>query len=313
MAVITISREFGSGGEIIARLVAEKLQFLLVNKKMIVEALASYDIIVPEVDIDEKYVDNDQEMTELQREYNLALHEYLYDAAIRENLVILGRGAQVLFQDFPPSLHVKVISPLKKRIIRVMQMYNLGEKAALKLIVEQERSRKKYLKQVFENFTPKTDVYDLIINTGRISFEDAAGIIASSFHIHGEFRDNLPEEEDYSEMLENILLPKEKTPFMHPSEEEFSKVLDFYRIKWEYEPKTFPLEWDSEGNILEAFTPDFYLPEHNLYLELTTQKQKLVWRKNKKLRRFKELYPDIKIKIMYNKDYKNLLKKFGIN
>ncbi len=311
MAVITISREFGSGGETIARLVAEKLGFLLVNKKMIAEALAAYGIVEPELDIDEKFVEETDDVVKLQKEYNSALHEYLYDAAIRENLVILGRGGQILFQDFPPSLHIKINSPLKKRIIRIMQLYNLGEKAALKLIAEQERNRNKYLKQVFGKNLPKTDLYDLIINTGRISFEDAADMIAASFHIHGESREIVSKEDEYDLMHEEILLPKEEASFMHPSEEEFAKMLDFYQIKWEYESKTFPLEWDSEGNVTEAFAPDFYLPEQDLYLELTTQRQKLVWRKNKKLRRFRELYPDLNIKIMYNKDYKSLLRKFG--
>jgi hypothetical protein len=70
--------------------------------------------------------------------------------------------------------------------------------------------------------------------------------------------------------------------FMHPSEAEFAHVLDFYNIPWEYEPHTFSLQWDDEGKVTEAFTPDFYLPDFNLYVELTTQRQKLVWKKNKK-------------------------------
>ncbi len=100
--------------------------------------------------------------------------------------------------------------------------------------------------------------------------------------------------------------------FAHPSEEEFAKLLDFYQIKWLYEPKSFPLEWDSEGRMKEAFTPDFYLPDFDLYIELTTQRQKLVTYKNKKIRRLRELYPGINIKILYSRDYKNLLKRFGV-
>ena len=81
---------------------------------------------------------------------------------------------------------------------------------------------------------------------------------------------------------------------------------------WQYEPKTFPLEWDNEGRVIEAFSPDFYLPEQDIYVELTTQRQKLVWRKNKKARRLRELYPGIQVKIVYHKDFTHLLESFGV-
>lgn len=100
--------------------------------------------------------------------------------------------------------------------------------------------------------------------------------------------------------------------FVHPSEEEFARILDFYRIKWLYEPRTFPLEWDNEGNVIEAFSPDFYLPDFDLFIELTTQRQKLVRKKNRKVRRLRELYPQIKIKVIYSRDYMHLLRKFGV-
>ena len=106
---------------------------------------------------------------------------------------------------------------------------------------------------------------------------------------------------------------KPKPPaFAHPSEEEFARLLDFYQIRWEYEPMTFPLEWDEEGNVTEAFTPDFYLPDQDLYIELTTLLQRLVTRKNRKLRRLRKLYPEVNIKLFYRKDYKNLLLKYGL-
>ncbi len=100
--------------------------------------------------------------------------------------------------------------------------------------------------------------------------------------------------------------------FAHPSELQCAKILDFYKIKWEYEPRTFSIEWDKKGNVIASFTPDFYLPEHDLYIELTTMSQKLVTKKNKKIRRLRELYPDIKIKIFYQKDLHNLLRKYGM-
>jgi len=70
--------------------------------------------------------------------------------------------------------------------------------------------------------------------------------------------------------------------FAHESEREFAKILDFYRIKWQYEPKTFPLEFDEDGNATLSFTPDFYLSGMDLYIELTTLNQSLVTKKNRK-------------------------------
>lgn len=98
--------------------------------------------------------------------------------------------------------------------------------------------------------------------------------------------------------------------FAHESEKEFAKILDFYRIKWEYEPKTFTLEWDENDIPLISFTPDFYLSEMDLYIELTTLNQKLVTKKNRKIKKVRELYPEINVKLFYKKDYNSLLFKY---
>ncbi len=98
--------------------------------------------------------------------------------------------------------------------------------------------------------------------------------------------------------------------FAHPAEEEFAAFLDFYRIAWEYEPRTFPLRWEN-GRVVEQFTPDFYLPEQDLFVELTTMKQSLVTRKHRKVRRLKELYPHVNIVLLYRKDYHEILSRFG--
>src|SRR5919109_584939 len=100
--------------------------------------------------------------------------------------------------------------------------------------------------------------------------------------------------------------------FAHPSEEEFAHILDFYQLVWQYEPHSFVLRYAEDGRVVERFTPDFYLPELDLYIELTTLKQSLVTKKNRKLRLLRELYPDVKIKLLYNRDYRNLAFKYGL-
>ena len=98
--------------------------------------------------------------------------------------------------------------------------------------------------------------------------------------------------------------------FANESEKEFAKILDFYKIKWLYEPTTFPLEFNDEGKAVLSFTPDFYLIDIDLYIELTTLNQNLVTKKNKKIRKIKELFPDVNIKLFHKKDYDSLLFKF---
>jgi hypoxanthine phosphoribosyltransferase len=106
--------------------------------------------------------------------------------------------------------------------------------------------------------------------------------------------------------------PGEPITFAHPAEEAFARILDFYEIDWDYEPMTFPLEWDEQDRVITAFSPDFYLAEEDLYVELTTMKQSLVTQKNRKLRLLHELYPNVKCKLMYRRDVGNLAIKYGL-
>ncbi len=106
--------------------------------------------------------------------------------------------------------------------------------------------------------------------------------------------------------------PLDEIPFAHASERVAAEILDYYRIRWEYEPRTFPLEWDGKGNVIVSFTPDFYLIDFDLFIELTTMSQKLVTKKNRKLRRLRELYPEVNAKIFYQKDFRRLLARFDI-
>jgi bifunctional protein TilS/HprT len=107
-------------------------------------------------------------------------------------------------------------------------------------------------------------------------------------------------------------LPHEQVRFAHNSERQFAKLLDFYGIVWQYEPRTFVLERDRSGRPVQAFTPDFFLPAYDLFIEITTLNQKLVTKKNRKARRLRELYPDVEVKVLYQRDYLHLLVKYGL-
>ena len=101
--------------------------------------------------------------------------------------------------------------------------------------------------------------------------------------------------------------------FAHPIEEEFARVLDYYGIRWEYEPRTFDLQWDDHGQVTQAFAPDFYLPNQDLYVELTTTRPKLVTIKNRKIKRMAELYPDVSVQLWKRDDLRNLMLRFGLD
>ena len=116
-----------------------------------------------------------------------------------------------------------------------------------------------------------------------------------------------------SEPLDFQAFCGEKTPsFANQAELECAKILDYYGVPWQYEPTTFVLERDDAGRVVWAFAPDFYLPEQDLYLEVTTMKQSLVTRKNRKLRKLKERYPEINIKLFYKRDIERLGQRYGL-
>ena len=102
----------------------------------------------------------------------------------------------------------------------------------------------------------------------------------------------------------------DSTRFAHPAEREFAKLLDFYQIAWEYEPRSFPLRWAEDGRVVEQFTPDFYLPAEGIYIELTAMRQRLVTRKNRKIRKMRELYPDVRVKLLCHRDLMQMTAKY---
>jgi hypothetical protein len=106
---------------------------------------------------------------------------------------------------------------------------------------------------------------------------------------------------------------EESPRFANEAERECAKVLDFYGVPWAYEPRTFVLEQDEDGRVTEAFTPDFYLPEQNLFLEITMMKQRLVTRKNRKLRKLRERYPDVQVKLFYKRDIERLAQRYRLD
>lgn len=104
----------------------------------------------------------------------------------------------------------------------------------------------------------------------------------------------------------------EQIEFAHNSERQFARLLDFYGVPWDYEPRSFPLAWDNAGEATKFFTPDFYLPDEDVYIEVTTMNQKLVTKKNRKVRLLHQFHTDVRCKILYQRDYLHLVVKYGL-
>ncbi len=129
-------------------------------------------------------------------------------------------------------------------------------------------------------------------------------------YLNTHHQSNLTQQKKLTSFSDLPLTPIRPTSFGHPSEAEFARLLDFYQVEWLYEPRSFPLS-SQDDRITEMFTPDFYLPEIDLYIELTTARQSLITGKNHKVRMLKELYPDISIKLLNKGDYLKLFAKYG--
>ncbi|HEY1761643.1 MAG TPA: hypothetical protein VGG17_03515 [Acidimicrobiales bacterium] len=101
--------------------------------------------------------------------------------------------------------------------------------------------------------------------------------------------------------------------FAHPSELLFSQLLTVYGHEWIYEPLEFPIAWNEHGVPVRGFRPDFYLPEHHLFIELTVLAQRLVTKKNGKVRRFRELYPEIPLRVVYQRDFQAIMRRHDLD
>ncbi|HHV80085.1 MAG TPA: cytidylate kinase family protein [bacterium] len=305
--IITVSREFGCRGTEVAEKLAKELKFLLINKSYINDLMLKNGLEEDQLESLEE--SSPRPFNETRKRYIELMNKLILELAEASPIVLLGRGGQYLFKNHPSAFHIKIIGSIEERVRAVMTQYKLDRVGALKLITEQDRRRDLYINRVFGGDWNDLSLYSLTINMDYFDVTGSVKMITRSIKLAN--RDNSA----FSD-VQTLETPKDATGsiphFAHSSEEEFAKLLDFYRIRWLYESKTFILGCDSEGNITSAFTPDFYLPDYDLYIELTTQKQRLVNYKNRKIRRLRELYPDINIKMIYGRDYKNILRKFGL-
>ena len=312
MAVITISRQNGSLGDELATYLAGKL-----NCEVISRAYAMTNFFGGEEDNVSERLDESAKffLEEVPGEDGLTYKDILINkineiADNSENLIVLGLGGCVILEDSPDTINIRVHAGLETRKKRIARRYNVTEEEAESTISIGDRKHKRFVSILFEKDLADPGLYDLTINTDDLSVEECAAAVLALLEKKKDRRKISAE----TEKDESIDHQTETPVFKNETEAEFAKILDMYGIEWMYEPKTFPIEWDAEGNIKMAFSPDFYLPKFDLYLELTTMDQKYVTKKNKKARMVMDLYPGTNVRIVYKKDFQELaerLRSFG--
>lgn len=303
MAFITIYRESGSYGEEIAEKLAKCLNTPIFSRSV---AMAKW---FPEIadkhelhmlsESPRFYLNNSR----LNITYAAFLEQKLRDVVERQPAIIFGMGSQIIFANHPEAVHVKITASPETRLSRLSRIHRLGHEDAKRMLQLTDRKHKRYVSTIYSQDISDLSHYHLVLNTDLLSIDECVSLLKSAYE------NKLNKVETHEIFEDDSVKP---IVFKNESEEEFAKILDMYNLKWEYEPHTFPIEWDSEGNITKAFSPDFYLPRFKTYIELTTMNQKYVSGKKKKMRKLKELYPGININIVFKSDFHALMRRFGL-
>ena len=313
MAIITISRQNGSLGDEIADALASRLGTIVISRKYALDNFFG-EINPGTLDrLNESAKFFDMTLPGSNRTYADILVERIRALASEskgKDLVILGMGGSVLLAGFPGAIHVRVTASETTRLNTISKKYRITVDEASEVMDIGDRKHRKFVRTVYGKDITLPENFDLILNTDRLSVDECVDSIVELARKH-DMRLKLSESNESSKTIDH---QTRNISFKNETEEEFARILSLYNIEWLYEPKTFPVEWDAEGNVTMAISPDFYLPKFNLYLELTTMDQRYVTKKNKKMRLVKELYPGTNIRIVYKKDFNELvdrLKMFG--
>lgn len=309
MALIAVSGHAGCRFEEVARFSAQRLGFELLTQSRI-RALTE-----DEFGVDAKIHE---------RAWPSLVTSILARIATEHHLVYCALGGEVSAKH-PGTLRVHVVAPENVRLGNLMLDHRLDREAARKMLQELERAERDQRRARFGSTRTTAELFDVVLNAESLSTEHMASLVESAVvtgglqelgHLSHAAEQQLQFQMRMRLARYGLVPPNQVTlrrkQFAHASEEMFANLLDFYRIAWEYEPRTFPIQEGPDGAVLEAFSPDFYLPEYDLYVELTTMKQSLVTKKNRKVRLLRERYPNLNVQVFYQKDFENLIFKYGL-
>jgi hypothetical protein len=304
MALLTISGDVASRWEEMARSAAQMLDFELVTEARLSQWMTEEfgEAAIPA------------------RMWRAAAVTVLARLSKEHHLAIAVEGAERLFPAMGQVLRARLVAPVAQRVGNLMLDERLEKPQALARLRELDAEAKRLRKARSGKTTLDPGNFDITVNTvhGQAAEMLAAAVTRGlgAPELLGATADEL-QFHTRLELAKRGIVPAERAQvkrakFGHPSEEVFANLLDFYRIEWQHEPRTFALQWDKHGQVAKAFTPDFYLPEFDLYIELTTMKQSLVSHKNRKVAMLRAIYPHVNIQVFYQKDFQDLIFRHGL-
>jgi cytidylate kinase len=241
------------------------------------------------------------------------------------HIVLCCTGAEILSRDLPAVFRFHIVAPESIRLENVAADCRLSRGDAKLRLRKMAAAQSVTRKRRFGQRTVPITSFDMVVNAQTMAPDEMVDLLLSAVKSQGMLEHGLLSAQAAAKVQFEVrlqlarygILPPdgvrvECKAFGHPSEEVFANLLDFYRIAWDYEPRSFPLQWDKDGKVSEAFRPDFYLPEFDLYVELTTMKQANVTRKNRKIRLLRAIYPHVNIQVFYQKDVQDLVMKYRL-
>lgn len=298
MPVITVSSQCGSYGPEIAQLVAERLGYSFYDRDRLLDQMIRGQVSNHTYHM---LRESPRFYSEWFRDgitYKAFVTEQLCRMTASESCVLLNFGGRHFLEAAPGCLHIRVAASPETRYKRIARRFRMDLASAEEYVTHRDRKQTRFVSTIFSQDLNRAELYDAVLNTDHLS-PDACSDTIYAMVMDYETRRHLQAQGSPAAarfIMDDIPEMKNR------SETAFARLLDRYQVEWRYEPKSFPVEWDEQGDILTAFRPDFYLPRFDLYLELTTMDQKYVARKNRKARLAKDLY-GINVKIVYRRDY----------
>jgi hypothetical protein len=311
MALVTITGEPGCRAEDAARRVAARIGF-----ELLLEAR-----------LDQMVAEEFGGLAALpDRLYPAGLTAILARLACQHHTVVCATGVESLVRQFPGTMRVNLTASDKFQAGVLMLDRRLERPAAQALLKKLRLERRERRRRQFGRREALAEDFDLTLNSETVDADQVAELVERAAEWRALRAQGLmmPVQEASIQFQARLKLAKHgitpagtaalasRRQFVNASEQIFANLLDFYRITWEYEPRSFPVQWDRDGRVLESFSPDFYLPELDLYIEITTMKQANVTRKNRKVKLLKTIYPQVNIQVFYQKDFQNLVFKYGL-
>ncbi len=309
MAFIAVSGEPGCRHEELARMVAQRLQCELVTESDLEKTIAAQ--------FGELSLIPDSAWRPLAASILASL------GLDHIHLVVSCTGAELIVRDLPAVFRFHIVAPERIRLDNLVSDCRVSRGAAKLRLRKMTLAHSQLRKRRFGQITSPATGFDVLVNRQAMGPAEMVDLLVSAVRSQGLLEGTPLSARAAAEVQFQVRLQLarygivppdrvrvERKVFGHPSEEVFANLLDFYRIAWDYEPRSFPLQWDKDGKVTEAFTPDFYLPEFDLYVELTTMKQANVTKKNRKIRLLRAIYPHVNIQVFYQKDVQDLVMKY---